>query len=157
MRIPLISAARRTRDAARRRWPERRDDSGLATLEWLLIVAAVAGLAALAVVLVRNVVTQTADEIAGSSARLAAATLEAADITEKALAQTIDDAEDLDAMNIRWGRRCEQMNLSYGGTFSTNLPPKEAKWMPGVDTAPFRDYTLPAATDREPLCDIVNP
>ena len=50
-----------------------RSDSGLTTLEWLLIVAAVAGLAALAVVLVQNVVDETAEEIAGNSARETAA------------------------------------------------------------------------------------
>ena len=49
------------------------DESGITTLEWLLIVAAVAGLAALAVVLVQNVVNETSEQIAGSSARKTAA------------------------------------------------------------------------------------
>ena len=53
----------------RRRLFHRDDESGLTTLEWLLIVAAVAGLAALAVVLVQNVVDDTAEQISGSSAR----------------------------------------------------------------------------------------
>ena len=62
------------RRPTRRRWPKRRaDESGLTTLEWLLIVAAVAGLAALAVVLVQNVVSETGEQIAGSSARLTSA------------------------------------------------------------------------------------
>ncbi len=51
----------------------RRGDSGLTTLEWLLIVAAVAGLAALAVVLVTNVVGDTSEQISGQSARAIAA------------------------------------------------------------------------------------
>ena len=56
--------------AARRKFRRgRADESGLTTLEWLLIVAAVAGLAALAVVLVQNVVDETAEQISGSSAR----------------------------------------------------------------------------------------
>ena len=46
-----------------------RNEKGLTTLEWLLIVAAVAGLAALAIVLVQGVVDDTAEDIRGSSAR----------------------------------------------------------------------------------------
>ncbi|MCY4424985.1 MAG: hypothetical protein OXC06_18140 [Acidimicrobiaceae bacterium] len=64
----------------------RRGDSGLTTLEWLLIVAAVAGLAALAVVLVTNVVSDTSEQISGSSARLTAVRLAADEITTKARA-----------------------------------------------------------------------
>ena len=45
-------------------WRKRRDEAGLTTLEWLLIVAAVAGLAALAVVLVRTWSGDTSDQIA---------------------------------------------------------------------------------------------
>ena len=60
--------------AARRKFRRgRADESGLTTLEWLLIVAAVAGLAALAVVLVQQVVDDTAEEISSSSARGTAA------------------------------------------------------------------------------------
>ena len=59
----------------------RRNNRGLTTLEWLLIVAAVAGLAALAVVLVQNVVDDTAEQISGSSARLTAAKVAAAEIS----------------------------------------------------------------------------
>lgn len=61
-----------------------RSDSGLTTLEWLLIVAAVAGLAALAVVLVQNVVDETAEQITGSNARITAAQVAAAKITNDA-------------------------------------------------------------------------
>ena len=40
-----------------------RGEEGLTTLEWLLIVAAIAGLAALAVVLVQTVVNETAETV----------------------------------------------------------------------------------------------
>ena len=68
------------------RWPRRSraDDQGLTTLEWLLIVAAVAGLAALAVVLVQNVVSDTSEQIAGSSARKTAAQVAADEIMRNA-------------------------------------------------------------------------
>ena len=46
MTIPLARTVRKLKQAISRRLPQRRDDSGLTTLEWLLIVAAVAGLAA---------------------------------------------------------------------------------------------------------------
>ena len=51
----------------------RRGDDGLTTLEWLLITAAVAGLAALAVVLVTAEVEDTAKRISNSEARVTAA------------------------------------------------------------------------------------
>ena len=57
-------------------WPRgcgRRCECGLATLSWLLITAAVAGLAALAVVVVQANVTATAERISESEARLTAA------------------------------------------------------------------------------------
>ena len=48
----------------------RRSEAGLTTLEWLLVVAAVAGLA---VVLVQNVVGDTAEQVASNDARQTAA------------------------------------------------------------------------------------
>ena len=72
---------RPTWSAIKKRPPNARtDERGLTTLEWLLIVAAVAGLAALAVVLVQNVVSETSEQIAGSSARKTAATIAADEI-----------------------------------------------------------------------------
>lgn len=62
-----------TREAQSGRVGRERDDRGLATLEWLLIVAALVGLAALAVILVQARVADTAERISGSEARLAAA------------------------------------------------------------------------------------
>lgn len=76
----------------------RADERGLTTLEWLLIVAAVAGLAALAVVLVQNVVDDTAEQISGSSARGTAAQVAAERITreKRALLPTLAEAKAVD-------------------------------------------------------------
>ena len=52
-----------------------RGDGGLTTLEWLLVVAAVAGLAALGVVVVQSVVGGTAESVVSHSARQEAADL----------------------------------------------------------------------------------
>ena len=84
MTIPLARTVRKLKQAISGRLPKRRDDSGLTTLEWLLIVAAVAGLAALAVVLVQNVVSDTSEQIAGSSARKTAAQVAASSVEEGA-------------------------------------------------------------------------
>ena len=82
-RDPLRRAAKRAVARLRR---GRADERGLTTLEWLLIVAAVAGLAALAVVLVQNVVDDTAEQIGGNSARGTAARVAAERITREARA-----------------------------------------------------------------------
>ena len=83
MTIPLARTVRKLKEAIGSRLPQRRDDSGLTTLEWLLIVAAVAGLAALAVVLVQNVVSDTSEQIAGNSARMTSARVQADDINQQ--------------------------------------------------------------------------
>ena len=57
-------------------------------LEWLLIVAALAGLAALAVVLVQHVADDTAEQIGASPARRAAAAVAALEVERQARAAT---------------------------------------------------------------------
>ena len=89
MTVPLARTVRKLKQAFSGRLPQRRDDSGLTTLEWLLIVAAVAGLAALAVVLVQNVVSETGEQIAGSSARLTAAKVAGTSVVDEAKNPTI--------------------------------------------------------------------
>ena len=84
MKRPSGLTAQRGLQCASGRRGARTDERGLTTLEWLLIVAAVAGLAALAVVLVQNVVGDTSEQIAGSSARETAAKIAATTIVEEA-------------------------------------------------------------------------
>ena len=95
--------------------PPRRNDNGLTTLEWLLIVAAVAGLAALAVVLVQNVVDDTAEQIAGSSARITAAKVAAKAIS--------DDTEDDDEREAA----CRRLDITYSSAFA-EVPNRAAFW-----------------------------
>ena len=105
----------------RKRGLFRRGEDGLTTLEWLLIVAAVAGLAALAVVLVTNVVDQTAEQIGGSSARTTAARVAAASITEKAR-QDVPDFVGVQATNVtlwnatsgEYQSECNRLRITYG-------------------------------------------
>jgi len=101
----------------------RRGDLGLTTLEWLLIVAAVAGLAALAVVRVQNVVDDTAEQISGSNARVTAARVAAQEITDDtdtAFTEAgADDDKKLEA-NQDGKAKCDRLAITYGDAFSTS-------------------------------------
>ena len=122
MITPLARTVRKLKQAISRRLPQRRDDSGLTTLEWLLIVAAVAGLAALAVVLVSNVVSETGEQIAGSSARLTAAKVQALDVTTRAHAETAAEqtnpvltlAEHTAVLNADYKQLCKRIGITFG-------------------------------------------
>ena len=123
--------ARSLKQAISRRLPKRRDDSGLTTLEWLLIVAAVAGLAALAVVLVTNVVSDTSEQIAGNSARKTAAQLAATEVMRDAArdsasqpsgAKTFGDWVD------HYTTKCERFRITYSD-------------IPGINVLPYFSHT----------------
>ena len=121
MTMPLARTGRKLKQAISRRLPKRRDDSGLTTLEWLLIVAAVAGLAALAVVLVQNVVSDTSEQIAGSSARKTAAKIAAQKISADARAVDIAATTPVAAGNTaaiaannKYKDKCHRLKIVYG-------------------------------------------
>ncbi|WP_419839558.1 hypothetical protein [Candidatus Poriferisodalis sp.] len=100
-----------------RRTPSR-DQAGLTTLEWLLIVAAVAGLAALAVVLVQNVVDDTAEQLGGSSARATAANVAADTVIREARTASPDDARynTWQRWELYFTARCERLEILYSDT-----------------------------------------
>ena len=91
----------------------RRGDSGLTTLEWLLIVAAVAGLAALAVVLVQRVVSDTSEQIAGNSARQTAAKVAGTQVTDKARAAGLETGANHTEINQDGKRECDRLKILY--------------------------------------------
>ena len=126
---PRSAPARRTSTLAQLR----RDENGLTTLEWLLIVAAVAGLAALAVVLVTNVVSDTSEQIAGGSARLASADAAAADITTRARAETPADDDAAVALNTEYKRKCELLKVSF-----SDIDGIKAIWSKDIVTNPAK-------------------
>ena len=82
-------------------------------MEWLLVVAAVAGLAAVAVVLVQNVVGETAEQVASNDARQMTAELAVTDLTDRWRAETPRDQGDADRINRRYSARCRQLALIY--------------------------------------------
>ena len=92
-----------------------RSDDGLTTLEWLLIVAAVAGLAALAVVLVQNVVDDTAEQIAGNNARITAA---------QVAAEAINNDTEPDATKQS---ACNRLSITYSDAFAGD-PKRTSLW-----------------------------
>lgn len=102
------------RQTISRRLPKRPDDRGLTTLEWLLIVAAVAGLAALAVVLVQNVVSDTSEQIAGSSARKTAAQIAAVEVTDDARSKTATNDAGAVTLNTEYKSKCKRLEITYG-------------------------------------------
>ena len=91
----------------------RRGDHGLTTLEWLLIVAAVAGLAALATVLVTARVQDTAEQISSSDARVAAAIHTAFTVEADAKAATAVDFGLWDDWESRFSERCSLIAVLY--------------------------------------------
>ena len=123
--------ARSLKQAISRRVPKRRDDSGLTTLEWLLIVAAVAGLAALAVVLVTNVVSETSEQISGSSARKVAAQIAAQEITDKARAQDTDADNTYTDLNREYKSDCKLLQITYG-----DVDDLKVLWLADISTGP---------------------
>ena len=93
------------------------DESGLTTLEWLLIVAAVAGLAALAVVLVQNVVDDTSEQISGSSARVTAAKVAAEAIVSDSASDAASqpaDAKTYGPWASYYTSKCNRLIITYG-------------------------------------------
>ena len=101
-----------------------RGEDGLTALEWLLVVAAVAGLAAVAVVLVQNVVGGTAERVASNDARQTAADLAVTDLTERWQAE-IPTAQTIAGINRRYARRCRQFAIIYADISLSVDPPKD--------------------------------
>lgn len=90
-----------------------RSESGLTTLEWLLVVAAVAGIAALAVVLVQNVVDSTAESIADHSARQEAASLATRELRMRWRAESPATQAVADELNRVYSHKCNQLGIIY--------------------------------------------
>ena len=93
----------------------RAGEAGLVEVEWLLVVAAPAGLAALAVVLVQRVADDTAEQFSASPARRSAAALAALEVERQARAATA--ANPRTATWADWqsyfAARCERLAILY--------------------------------------------
>ena len=127
----------------RKRGLFRRGEDGLTTLEWLLIVAAVAGLAALAVVLVTNVVDQTAEQIGGSSARKTAAEVAALSVSQDAVEDPpASFAATATGVHIsQWNKKmsdyeekCNRLKITYGDVDDLTVSWYGDAWVAASDT-----------------------
>ena len=77
------------------------------------MVAAVAGLVALAVVLVQNVVGDTAERVKSNDARQTAADLAVTELTRRAQAQVPETGDDAVRINRAFESRCSQLGVIY--------------------------------------------
>ena len=91
----------------------RRGDHGLATLEWLLITAAVAGLAALAVVLVQAYVEDTGDGIANPNPRVMSAVHSAFAVETEAKAAIAQNFDLWAAWERHFSQKCSLIAVLY--------------------------------------------
>ena len=91
-----------------------RDEAGLTTLEWLLIVGAVAGLAALAVVLVYSTVEETGDRFAAPIPRLTVAQVQAAEVVNEAKSAAVGDFDTWDDWEQYFRSKCARIGITIG-------------------------------------------
>lgn len=139
----------------------RRNEAGLTTLEWLLIVAAVAGLAALAVVLVQNVVDDTAEQLGGASARATAANVAADTVIREARTADVNDARfnTWQRWELYFTARCERLEILYSDTnLDVNAVFKRpSNKNPGDDTATTAltkaDEKVPGTDKPQVICE----
>ncbi len=104
----------------------RRSSSGLSTLGWLLLTAAVAAFAASAVVAVGSVVRDVGVDAGGFSARFRAARIHADSLTREWRAHHPTSQFEADLLNRRYGERCARLGITYADTEALPF------WKPGV-------------------------
>ncbi len=104
----------------------RSSESGLTTLGWLLLTAAVAGFAGSAVVVVQSVVRDVGVDAASFSARFRAARIAADGVTREWRSHHPVDRFEADSLNRRYGERCARLGITYADTEALPF------WKPGV-------------------------
>ncbi|MCY4174927.1 MAG: hypothetical protein OXD37_01135 [Acidimicrobiaceae bacterium] len=90
-----------------------RREAGLTSLEWLLIVAAVAGLAAVSVVIINNVIADTGERVRSGDPRQKAADLSVTSLAERWEKETPASQQEADDINRRYRNRCLQLGVIY--------------------------------------------
>lgn len=139
----------------------KRDEAGLATLEWLLIVGAVAGLAALGVVLVYRSVEETGDRFAAPIPRLTAAQVQAAEVVNEAKSAAADDFDTWDDWERYFSGKCARIEITISDEriSVTGNEFTRALGGPGFDSdaaraASVADSDAATATKAQALCAV---
>lgn len=123
----------------------RRSSSGLSTLGWLLLTAAVAAIAGTAVVAVGSVVRDVGVDAGSFSARFRAARIHADSLTREWRAHHPTSQFEADSLNRRYGERCARLGITYADTEALPF------WKPGVlaaDGGWFEVHKLPVCSLR---------
>lgn len=103
-----------------------RTESGLSTLGWLLLTAAVAAFTGSAVVAVGSVVRDVGVDAGSFSARFRAARIHADSLTREWRAHHPTSQFEADSLNRRYGERCARLGITYADTEALPF------WKPGV-------------------------
>lgn len=107
------------------------------------MVAAVAGMAALGVVLVQSVVGDTAEQVEAHSARQQAVDLAATELENDWRSHRPSTKDEADQINARYRRRCRQLGIIYTDVLK------------GVDIVEgIYDSNRPSGWGNTPLCSI---
>lgn len=123
-------------------------DAGLITLEWLLIVGAVAGLAAFSVLAVQRVIDDTSEVPADPLVRLLEADIAAAFVASDAQADF--DADAAGYVDGNFSSRCNDIQSDFSDVVS-GVP------MPMWTTPSLGPDGMPGTNDDEPAKCVVTP
>ncbi|MYD34255.1 MAG: hypothetical protein F4W98_10315 [Acidimicrobiales bacterium] len=121
-------------------------DSGLASLEWLLIIAAVGGFAAVMAVAVQRLLDDATETRAAPTVRLLEANVLAAELSSRAVAAARSSGLDPNgALFAKLRGLCERLASDYPDTISA------AAWtqVPVTDLAPVATTATTAAESTE--------
>lgn len=88
-------------------------ESGLMVLGWLLVVAAVAGVAALAVVLVSGVVASSSQDVASHNARQVSAEVAVSEVERRWRAESPASTSEAERLNRDYATRCRRLGILY--------------------------------------------
>jgi type II secretory pathway pseudopilin PulG len=130
---------------------------GITTLEWLLVVAAVAGVAALAVVVVQNVVGDSAETVVSHSARQEAAELATMVLTERWQAQTPTSESYANQINRIYSGQCRRLGILYGDVDLIPDPALGRYERGGTGWGKWRDGRYESWRADKPSCDLAIP
>ena len=134
----------------------RDDESGLTTLEWLLITAAVAAVAAIAVVLVRDTVETQAEQITSHPATHAAARLMALDVEEDSKLADPAVFDTWAEWEHHFRQRCARITITHGAD-NVRVAANQFNGPTGAQgfaTATNADHTPPSATKPQAHCSV---